>query len=427
MKGKKWTSKITVLIITLLLLVSPVLAAGCNGEDDPPNGTTDPTSTVKEPLKVGVMYPQTGVAAAKGQPMAAGVIDAIKYVNEELDGVAGHQIELIGRDNGYNSSTATTIINQFISSEALMFTTQASAMMTAVMGIANEAGLPGFTVFSSPSITQPPQHIYAQMPDYGDGWAVFAQYYMNNIWQGDGAPKMALMLLNNSTGSGAKDAADALAEDLGIEIVATEEHSSNTSNEIETLTRVANHNPDVIFISSTPQPTSVIVDGIRDLQSAGKLTGVTIGCGHASFTSEMVNLAGADQAEGVYGVFPTAKWGEDVPGMDKMTEYVNQHHPEFADNMDYITSWAEGLLIAEILRTAIENTPGGAENLTPENVEKYGFQMLDYDVEGLHGPVSYTEGDNRLSKGMRVFQVQDGSINPISDWIDAAYIDYGFE
>ena len=421
MKGKTWLRKLSAVILTLVMASMPVLAAGCGGDDPVP------TATVKNPLKVGVMYPQTGVAAAKGQPMAAGVIDAIKYVNDELGGVLGYKIELVGRDNGYSASTATTIINQFISSDVLMFTTQASAMMTAVMGIANEAGLPGFTVFSSPNITQPAQHIYAQMPDYGDGWAIFAQYYMDNIWQGTGKPKMALMLLNNSTGSGAKDAADVLAASMGIDIVAVEEHTSTTANEIEALTRIAAKNPDVIFISSTPQPSSVIVKDIRNLQATGKLAGVTIGAGHASFTSQLVDLAGADKTEGIYGVFPTVSWGESVDGMAKMTEYVNQYHPDFKNNMDYITAWAEGLLIAKILETAIQNTPGGADALTPENVEKYGIQMLGYDVEGLHGPVSYTSGDNRLSKGMRVFQVQSGAITAVSDWIDAAFIDYGLD
>ncbi|AKG53621.1 branched-chain amino acid ABC transporter [Dehalogenimonas sp. WBC-2] len=417
--------KLSIMVLTLLLVSLPVLAAGCGGNDE----EVDPTATVKQPLKVGIMYPQTGGASSKGQPMSAGVLDAIKYVNEELGGVLGHQIEVIGRDNGYSAATATTIISQFISSNVLMFTTQASAMMTAVMGIANEASLPGFAVFSAPAITQPAKHIYAQMPDYGDGWAVFAQYYMDNIWKGTGKPKMALMLLNNSTGSGAKDAADKLAASMGIEIVAIETHASDTSDETTALVNIAAKNPDVIFISSTPKPTSTIVQNIRTLQSNTanpRLVGVTIGCGHASYTSELVTLAGAAKLEGVYGVFPTANWGENVAGMAKMTEYVNKYHSDFANNMDYITAWAEGLLIAKILETAIQNTPGGAANLTPENVEKYGFQMLNYDVAGLHGPVDYTPGDNRLSKAMRVFQVKSGVITAISDWINAAYIDYGF-
>jgi branched-chain amino acid transport system substrate-binding protein len=292
-------------------------------------------------------------------------------------------------------------------------------MMGASMEIANRAEFPGFSVFSAPVLTHPPQHIYGQMPDYGDDWAAFANYYLDNIWDGAGKPKMAMFLLNNPTGYGAGDAARALADEMGIEIIATEEHTATTISEMESLTRVKALNPDVLYISSTPQPTSII---IQNAVALDMYPGVTIGCGHASFTSVLVELAGAD-TEGVYGVYPTVNWGDDVPAMAKMTEYCQNLHPDDYGNMDYITSWAEGLIVAEILRVAIENI--GVDNLTPQAVEEYGFKKLDgFAVGGLHGPVSYTPGDNRLSKSVRVFQVENGDIVPISDWIEAQLIKY---
>jgi branched-chain amino acid transport system substrate-binding protein len=206
---------------------------------------------------------------------------------------------------------------------------------------------------------------------------------------------------------------------LGIEIVADEEHSATTISEMESLTRIKALNPDVLYISSTPQPTSIIVQNAVDL---GMYPGITIGCGHASFTSVLIELAGAD-AEGIYGVYPTVNWGDDVPAMAKMTEYCQGLHPDDYGNMDYITSWAEGLIVAEILRLAVENA--GAENLTPQAVEEYGFKKLsNFDAGGLHGPVSYTVGDNRLSKSVRVFQIQGGEILPISGWVEAPLIKY---
>jgi len=58
-------------------------------------------------------------------------------------------------------------------------------------------------------------------------------------------------------------------------------------------------------------------------------------------------------------------------------------------------------------------------------VEEYGIKKLkNFDVGGLHGPVSYTPGDNRLSKSVRVFQIRNGEIVPISDWIEAPLVKY---
>ncbi len=396
-----------VICLALTIATMPLLSGGCAGGGK---------------VKVGFSICYTGVAAEKGRPMGNAKLDCMKYINEELGGVAGNEIEVVWRDNEYDAAKAATIINELIAKDCLLFTTNSSKMMGASMEIANRAEFPGFAVFSAPALTHPPQHIYGQMPDYGDDWAAFATYYLENIWEGEGKPRMAMHLLNNPTGYGALDAAMVLADEMGIELLPVEEHAATTISEIESLTRIKALNPDVLYISSTPQPTSIIVKNAVELDM---YPGITIGCGHASFTSVLVDLAGAD-AEGVYGVYPTVNWGDDVPAMDKMTEYCQKYHPNDYGNMDYITSWAEGLIVAEILRLAIENV--GVDNLTPQTVEEYGFQKLsNFDVGGLHGPVSYTPGDNRLSKSVRVFQVQGGEIVPISGWVEAPLIPYEFD
>ncbi|MBN2240701.1 MAG: ABC transporter substrate-binding protein [Dehalococcoidales bacterium] len=421
--------KVTALVtMTLLIMAMPLFSIGCSGDEEKDDTAATTTTTTEKvdigTVKIGYSICYTGKAAEKGRPMGDGKLDCFKYINDELGGVNGYQVEVVWRDNGYDSSKATTIVNEFIDSDCLLFTTCSSAMMTASAEIANRAEFPGFAVFSSPALTNPPKHIYAQMPDYGDDWAAFAKYYLDNIWKGSGKPKMALHLLNNSTGSGAKSAAEALADELGIEIVAVEEHTATTISEIESMTRIKALDPDILYISSTPQPTSIIVQNAVEL---GMFPGMEIACGHASFTSKLVELAG-DDAEGVYGVYPTVNWGDDVEAMAKMTEYCEKYHPEDMGNMDYITTWAESLIVAEILSNAIDYCETNKIQLTPQIVEEHGFKALDgYDVGGLHGPVSYTDGDNRLAKSVRVFQVQGGEIVPVTGWVEAPLIPYSFD
>jgi len=407
MNCKKLLKIVGIACLALIITIIPLLSVGCAPESK---------------VKVGFSICYTGVAAEKGRPMGNAKLDCMKYINDELGGAAGNEIEVMWRDNQYDASRAVTIINELINAGCLLFTTNSSAMMMASAETANRAEFPGFTVFSSPVLTNPPQHIYAQTPDYGDDWAAFAQYYLDNIWEGEGSPKMALHLLNNTTGYGARDAALLLADGMGIEIVATEEHTATTISEIESLTRIKALEVDILYISSTPQPTSIIIQNAVDLEM---YPGMIIGCGHASFTKVLIDFAGTD-AEGVYGTFPTVMWGEDVPAMAKMTEYCQQYHPDDYGNMDYITSWAEGLIVAEILRLAIENV--GVDNLTPQAVEEYGFKQLDnFDVGGLQGSVSYTPGDNRLTKFNRIYQIVDGEITNPSAWVEAPLIPYEFD
>jgi branched-chain amino acid transport system substrate-binding protein len=380
----------------------------------------------EQTLKIGITTPSSGPAAEKGSPMGHANLDCFEYINNELGGVGGYQVEVVWLDNGYDASMVVTNVKKFMDEGCLMFATASSAMMSAAMETANRAEFPGLASFTSPSLYRPPQHIYGQMPDYGDDALAFASFYMENIWQGEGKPRFALHLLNNSTGYGARDAFQAKADELGIEIISVDEHTTTTTSEMESLTRIEASSPDVLYISSTPAPTAVI---IKNAYQLGMYPGVTIACGHAGLTKVLVDIAGADIVEGVYGVFPTVNWGDDVPGMAKMTEYCQTLHPDDYGNMDYITSWAQSLIMAEILRLAVENA--GYDVLAKGDVESWratetqGIQKLNnFDVGGLHGPVSYTLGDNRLSKSVRVFQIQSGEIVPISGWVEAPVVKY---
>jgi branched-chain amino acid transport system substrate-binding protein len=427
---------IVTMIVALALLAAMLPLAACSNNESTTStaASSTPTSTVKGTLKVGITTPTTGKAAEKGAPMGHGNLDAFEYINNELGGVDGYKIDVVWRDNGYDAAKVVTIVNNFMDEGCLMFTTSSSAMMTAAMETANRAGFPGMAAFSSPILYRPPQHIYGQMPDYGDDFLAFAKYYMDNIWKGSGKPKFAIHALNNSTGKGAIDAARAYADSMGIEILwdgqvgKAFEHKADSTSEMESLTRIKAMNPDVLYISSTPAPTALIVKNAYEL---GMYPGITIASGHAGFTSAFVDIAGADIAEGVYGVFPTVNWGDNVPAMAKMTEYIQKNHPEdyAKKNMDYITCWAQSLVVAEILKVAVNNVGYDAlakgDAAAWKAVEEQGIQKLNnYDVGGLHGPVSYTPGDNRLSKSVRVFQVQKGVITPVTDWIDAPMVKY---
>ena len=377
-------------------------------------------------IKIGITTPSTGVAAEKGKVLEHGNRDALKYVNEVLGGAGGYELELVWMDNGYNAATMVSNVNKLMDDGCVMFGCSSSAMMTAGMTVANQNGFPGLAAYGAPIIYRPPQHIYGQMPDYGDDWVVFANYFLENLWHGEGRPLMAMHILSNSTGYGAKDGATAMAEELGIDIV-VREHTASTTSEMTSLTELKAMNPDILYIASTPQPSSIIVKNAYELEMTS--SGMVIACGHAGMTKALVDLAGADKCEGVYGMFPTVSWGDNVSGMEKMTEYCQANHSSDYGNMEYITSWCQSLTMAKIVSLAVDAVGydvlanGGEEAW--QAIEEHGIKELNnYDVEGLQGPVNYDEGDNRLSKSLRVFQVQSGEIKAITDWIEAPIIKY---
>jgi branched-chain amino acid transport system substrate-binding protein len=394
--------------------------------------TTTPTATTPVPqpgqvLKIGMITPSTGPAAEKGAPGGDAVLDAMAYINAELGGAAGYPIQVSWIDSGYNATNVVNAVNKFMGEGDLMFTTTSSYEMTAAMGIANRAGFPGMATFTAPNLYRPPAHIYGEMPDYGDDWTAFANYYLKNIWKGPGKPTMALELLNNSTGAGAKDAAHAMADSMGINVPSNLifEHAATTIDETTNLTTIKNAKPDVLFISSTPKPTSVI---LKNAKTLGMIPGMTVGLAHASLDKSLIDLAGADVVEGVYGVYPTVSWSDNVPGIAKAKEYLTKNHPGDAGKLDYLTGWTTSLVAAQILTLAVKNVGYAAlakgDASAWAAVEQSGIQKLNYDVGGLHGPVSYTPGDNRLDTNVKIYQIQAGAIVALTGWIPTPTIKY---
>jgi branched-chain amino acid transport system substrate-binding protein len=411
----KCTWIIAAVTLALILLSLPLLSA-----------CASPQAKPGQVLKIGMINPATGPAAEKGRVMMAANVDGVKYINDELGGAAGYQIEVQALDSNYDTAKVVTIVKKLMDDGCILFTTAASAEMSAAKDAANKAGFPGISCFSSPSLYRPPAHIYGQTPDYGDDALAFANYYMKNIWKGQGKPKFALHLLSNPTGYGARDAFKAKADELGIEVVSIDEHKDTTISEMESLTRIKGKNPDVLYISSTPKPASIIIKNAREL---GLYPGITIGVCHAGLTKALIDLGGSDVVEGVYGTYPTVLWGDDVPGMTKMIEYCKKYRPEYEGNADYMGSWAQSLIVAEALKLAVKNA--GYDMLAKgdaaswKTVESQGIQKLNgYDVGGLHGPVSYTPGDNRLDKFNRVYKIVGGKIAQPSAWVEAPLVKY---
>jgi branched-chain amino acid transport system substrate-binding protein len=413
MKNKKLA--ILMSLLGLVLLIIP-LVTGCGPKAEP--GQT---------LKVGVMTPSTGPVPSKGIPGQHGFADAVEYINNELDGVDGYPIELVWRDSAYDMQKIGTIVQEFMNTGCLIFATHSSTEMKAASGKSNEAGFPGLAAFISTINLHPTTHVYGPTPDYGDDWIAFAEYYMKNIWTGTGKPKMAIHALTNPTGQGARDGAKAKAEELGIEIVDIAEHKISTIDETVSLQRMKDEKIDVLFISSTPEPTAVIIKNAKDM---GLYPDITIGCAAASFGQAMIDLGGS-ATEGVYGVAHSALWNDDVPGIDKAKEYCQKNNPEYINNDDYLSCWMTMLVIKGILDKAIDNA--GYDALAKGDaaawklVEEQGIQKINgYTAEGLAGgPMKYVgNGDNRLNNYLRLHKVSGGKAVAVTSWQAMPLIKY---
>ncbi|MDH5696468.1 MAG: ABC transporter substrate-binding protein [Dehalococcoidia bacterium] len=424
MKGKRFLMAIGVLFLALIVAALPFVSACApppEAAPEAPEAEEAPPAPKPEeqPLLIAMNNPLTGPAAELGIPHQYGTLDGFRYVNEVLGGVNGHPIEVIWHDNAYDTGKAIDIYKSDVASGALLEINCASHTSLPVKELAERDKFPVLTHQVSPGCLHPPGHLYGFSIDHGDSFAGFLSWVAQN-WKEERAPRVAMHGLDNPTGWGAVDAGKAVAEDLGIDIVAQEFHKTDTVTEMESLTRIKALNPDFLYLATTDAPAAIIA---KDATRLGMRETTSICNGRAACGSTFVEIAGADVAEGIMGVLGSVVPGMDVPGMAAIEEYGAEWHPDVWENQYYIYCWASALMVSEALRVALENV--GYDGLTPETVETQGIRKIKgFSTGGLTGSVDMDEYDRRLSKAALIIKVSDGVWTPISDWIQAPAIHY---
>ena len=123
------------------------LVAAAGGSILPLAGCGKKAESVKT-LKIGMMTPRTGPVADKGAPGHDGLVDCVEYINTELGGVNGYQIDAVYRDSAYDAPTVVSIVNDFMNQGCILFTAHSSTEMSYAKDAANRAEFPGLAGFS---------------------------------------------------------------------------------------------------------------------------------------------------------------------------------------------------------------------------------------------------------------------------------------
>ncbi|MFC1911010.1 ABC transporter substrate-binding protein [Chloroflexota bacterium] len=374
-----------------------------------------------KPLNIACLSPITGPAAEKGSAIYHGQQDYIRYINDS-GGINGHPINAIFYDDEYNDIVAQQIYDQ-VSDSVLLMTSSSSKITVALESRFNSDEMPFISAYSTASLLQPPEHAYATLPTYRDGFAAFVEWLYEEGMTGMTPPvKIAMYGLNNQTGFDAYHGALKVAENdpTNIDILGPWYHTATVTYLEATATLNAilaqDPNPDWIYISSTPSPAATIVEAARDIPS---LAGTNICLGQAGGNQAFIWAAGSD-ANGVYAMQTTNGWGTDVPGMAKAIEYAQTYHPEDIGKLDYLEGWQLGMCTAEALRNTL--TSVNYNDLTPQMVEEYGLSQVSFAAGELTSWVDWTdENDRRGAKALHLAQVQDEEWVLLLDgeWIEA--------
>jgi branched-chain amino acid transport system substrate-binding protein len=225
-------------------------------------------------LKIGSILPQTGSLAFLGPPEFAAFNLAVKDIND-AGGVLGQPVVGIEGDSGDTSTdTASKTVDRLLAEDVDAIIGAASSSVTrTVIDKITAAGVVQF----SPANTDPGLSDY---PDKG----LYFRTAPPDIYQGDvigqkvledGNRNVALMVLNDSYGTGLADAAKKVIEAGGGTIVAEKIYEASATSFDTEIEEVKAADPDAIIVIGFDESSRILRTmvekgvGPRDVKTYG--------------------------------------------------------------------------------------------------------------------------------------------------------------
>ena len=341
----------------------------------------------------------TGPSAALGQGMKLGIEAAFKEAND-AGVVAGRQLKLTTKDDGYESDRAFTATRQLIDDEQVFALIGAVGTPTsrAALPLAEEAEVPFVAPFTGAQLLRGEE--LAQVLNFRASYHQETAKMVDLLSQA-GKTRVAVLYQNDSYGNdglnGVKMAVDAQA---GMELVGSWYYRRNTTAVNSAVFRIAAANPDAVIIIGGYQPADALIEKLRmKLEPDPTFLAVSFVGSNA-----LANELGSD-GEGVYvtqvAPLPSDTSSEVVNNYrNALTTYYPQETPGFISLEGYIAG-----------RLAIERLKACGVNLTREcflNVLGSATTVTIDDLTLQYGP-----GDNQGSDDVHLTVIDaNGQLQP---------------
>ncbi|MGI6783201.1 MAG: ABC transporter substrate-binding protein [Aminivibrio sp.] len=341
-------------------------------------------------VKIGMLVPLTGPAAADGASALGSVQIALDQVNA-AGGVLGKQVELVYYDDRGDTKDAVALAHKIIEQDKIVaFVAGSYSLPTrSVAPIFQEEEVPLVAAYAiHPDVTRAGDYCFRNgFLGLVEGKA--AGYAAHKLL---GGKRVALLTSDNDFGQtlvlGFKQYKDKFAPDL--EIVSEQTYPVSEKDYKPYLSKIKELNPDVIFASGYYFQTGPMLRQARELGIDTKIVGE-----EGADSPKLMEIAG-DNAEGFYIV---TNFDRDDPRdvvQNFLKEYRERHKIE--PDMVGASAYDAFMIIVEAIRTA-ESTEGA-------KIRDAIAGLKDYN--GLTGLIGGFDEIGEVVKPVQVQVVKDG-------------------
>ncbi|MGA9873998.1 MAG: ABC transporter substrate-binding protein [Rhodococcus sp. (in: high G+C Gram-positive bacteria)] len=403
----KTSVSLAVRATALTAAVALVASCGAGGREESAESTEGSTVGITDTsVKIGAHFPLTGVAAPGYSEIPTGAQAYFDYVNA-AGGINGRQIEYLVRDDSYDPTTTTQVVNELVLQDEVFAVVGGlgTATHSAVIDFLNEEGVPDLFVSSGAIMwgNDPEKYpnTFGWQPDYQVEGKIIGDWVTKNRPDA----KVGLFLQDDDLG---RDSEEAVRQYLDDQIVEVVRYTSGNTDVAPQIAALQGAGADLILGFNVPSYTALSqLTSMRlnydpewfyssigsDVDLVGSLLGrfsqgaVTNGGQSLEGMISLEYIPGVDSADNQWTQLWQKVWAENGTG-EPLTNYR-------------IYGMSQAYAFVQALQAA-------GENPTRENIVA-AVQDNGKNFEGPQlAPFRYSEESHLGISGASVFQIRNG-------------------
>ncbi len=380
-------------------LIGLSLSFGCGSGNDEAAGPA--------PIKIGAIFALTGPTSDVGTTYAEGLRGFVEWTNQN-GGVEGRPLELIFQDYGYKVDQAELLYTQFVQEGAVVFQGWGTGDTEALRGRIAADKVPFMSASYSYVLGNPDEAPYNFLvgTSYSEQLFILLDWILENHERPE-APSVALMHHPSPFGlSPFEQGGKGYAERKGVKLTAHEMARAATDYTAE-LTKIREEGARYVVFQNTSGPVSLVLKNARRL-------GLDIDFLCLNWcTNELLPELALESAEGVVGSMLFSPPGPGIEGLKDAEAYLSSRGDSLQEKGSVYGQgwWTMAVMIDGVRRVVAEG-----KELTGENIKVALESITDLDTGGVTFPITFTARDHRGSKGMKLFRVENGEWQPLTDF-----------
>jgi branched-chain amino acid transport system substrate-binding protein len=366
----------------------------------------DSTGVTDSTIKIGTHKPLTGVAAPGYSEIPSGAQAYFDHVNAN-GGVCGRQVEYIVRDDAYNPTQTSQVVNQLVLQDEIfaMMGGLGTPTHTAVVEFLNEEQVPDLFVASGSVLWKEAEnnpYTFGWQPNYTVEGKVLGQYIAENF------PEAKVGLFGQGDDFG-EDGFDGAKQFLGDQVVAEQTYTPGNTDVAPQITALQAAGADMVIGFSVPAYTALSQLTALRLNYQPQWVYSNVGSDATLVGALLNNFSQGQVSDGgslLDGAFTTSYIPTVEQTDDPWTQLFNQVWDEQGGDGELSNFRVYGMSQAYTLVSALVRI---CDNLNREAL----VAVLEEDGAELEGPwlapFDYTADSHRGISGVKVVQLEGGA------------------